>query len=210
MVFRVIYEASRNLGSPPPPRTDRVEACRPRGCSCSPSVALGRRSGRAPKERTPHRTKNATPGSELWWNPTTQTRRRGSGPPFEEPASADLAALRLGWRGLTPRWPRSLAARFRVWIQDTPAPRRMQELSITLRAFSEKKRAAPRERPGRTRWHGAGKPTSRGRGGPHDDGRNPPRRRPEPPTDLGLDCHEHGLDCHGHGSYPALSAPATM
>jgi hypothetical protein len=36
-----------------------------------------------------------------------EQNRRGSGP-LEEPAPARLAALRLGWRGLTPRWPRSL------------------------------------------------------------------------------------------------------
>jgi len=29
MVFRRIYEASRNLGSQLPPRFDHVEACRP-------------------------------------------------------------------------------------------------------------------------------------------------------------------------------------
>jgi hypothetical protein len=36
-----------------------------------------------------------------------QRKRRGPGP-LEEPSPARLAALRLGWRGLTPRWPRSL------------------------------------------------------------------------------------------------------
>jgi hypothetical protein len=28
----VFYEAARDLDSRPPPRADRVEACRPRGC----------------------------------------------------------------------------------------------------------------------------------------------------------------------------------
>src|SRR6516165_2407797 len=32
MVSRVFYEASRDLDSPPSPRSNRVEACRPRGC----------------------------------------------------------------------------------------------------------------------------------------------------------------------------------
>src|SRR3954453_206036 len=31
LVFRVFYEAARNLDSQPPLRTDHVEACRPRG-----------------------------------------------------------------------------------------------------------------------------------------------------------------------------------
>src|ERR1035441_10297594 len=34
-------------------------------------------------------------------------KRRGSGP-LEEPAPTDPEALRFGWQGLTPRWPRSL------------------------------------------------------------------------------------------------------
>ena len=33
MVFRVFYEASRNLDSRPPLRIDHVEACRPQGCA---------------------------------------------------------------------------------------------------------------------------------------------------------------------------------
>src|SRR5580692_6815934 len=70
---------------------------------------------------------------ERYLNEATRSRAA-----FEEPSSVDLAALRLGWRGLTPRWPRSSAARFRVCIQHTPASSRMQELSITLLAFSEK------------------------------------------------------------------------
>jgi hypothetical protein len=37
MVFRVFYEAARDLDSPPPSQTDRVEACRPRGCLPSQS-----------------------------------------------------------------------------------------------------------------------------------------------------------------------------
>ena len=36
IVSRVFYEASRDLDSQPPPRTDHVEACRPRGI-CAPS-----------------------------------------------------------------------------------------------------------------------------------------------------------------------------
>ncbi len=42
----------------------------------------------------------------------------------------------------------------------------------------------------------------RGRGGPMTT-RPGPHDDVQTPTDLGLDCHEHG-------SYPALSAPATM
>jgi hypothetical protein len=39
--------------------------------------------------------------------PGNGKRRRGSGP-LEEPAPARPSAHRFGWRGLTPRWPRSL------------------------------------------------------------------------------------------------------
>src|SRR2546421_11134249 len=39
MVSRVFYEAARDLDSPPSPRTDRVEACRPR--ECCPSQSSG-------------------------------------------------------------------------------------------------------------------------------------------------------------------------
>src|SRR4051812_39524847 len=38
MVSRVFYEAARDLDSPPSPRTDHVEACRPREC-CLLSLA---------------------------------------------------------------------------------------------------------------------------------------------------------------------------
>src|SRR5580698_6297636 len=101
MVFRVIYEASRNLGSPPPPRTDRVEACRPRGClllQCSEPAY--------PCRGLPGGGTGSAMGGL-----TKATRSRAT---FEEPSPFDPRAPRLGWRGLTPRWPRSLAARFRV------------------------------------------------------------------------------------------------
>ena len=39
--------------------------------------------------------------------PRAERKRRGSGPP-EEPAPGRLSASQFGWRGLTPRWPRSL------------------------------------------------------------------------------------------------------
>jgi len=49
MVFRVFYEAARNLDSPPSSRTDRVEACRPRGCLLVWSLAApASAGGRAP------------------------------------------------------------------------------------------------------------------------------------------------------------------
>ena len=45
--FRVFYEAARDLDSPPSPRTDRVEACRPR--ECCPSQSSGdKKSDAAP------------------------------------------------------------------------------------------------------------------------------------------------------------------
>jgi hypothetical protein len=37
---RVFNEAARDLDSQPPPRTDHVEACRPRGCTHHPSRFL--------------------------------------------------------------------------------------------------------------------------------------------------------------------------
>ncbi len=142
------YGFPGDLRGLPEPRLATTPTNRPRRSLSSPGMFLpgqcsapvsGRDQRRSTlrhpggsQRKTPRRT--ATAG----WSPEGLTKRRGSGPPFEEPSSAGLAALRLGWRGLTPRWPRSLAARFRVWIQDTPAPRGMQELSITLSAFSGK------------------------------------------------------------------------
>ena len=57
MVFRVFYEATRNLDSQPPPRTDHVEACRPRGLCLFTRDCRGRRgpSATSSSERL-HRT----------------------------------------------------------------------------------------------------------------------------------------------------------
>src|ERR1700693_5633477 len=46
MFFRVFYEAARNLDSQPPPRSDHVEASRPRGLCTAPSIAAPGRKWR--------------------------------------------------------------------------------------------------------------------------------------------------------------------
>jgi hypothetical protein len=61
MVSRVFYEAARDLDSQPSPQTDRVEACRPRGCFPVESSGAGAReqlrAGVAPREKN-----DAAPG----------------------------------------------------------------------------------------------------------------------------------------------------
>ena len=53
MVSRVFYEAARDLDSPPSPRADHVEACRPRECfvpsDSSREVLTGEGKGRPDK-----------------------------------------------------------------------------------------------------------------------------------------------------------------
>src|SRR2546430_16642740 len=97
MVSRVFYEAARDLDSPPSSRTDRVEACRPRGCLPVQSSRAAAREGAA--RWRAGRKIDAAPGR------------------FEDPPPDPRAWLR-GWRGLTPRWPRSLrlgcASRFNL------------------------------------------------------------------------------------------------
>ena len=87
MFSRVFYEAARDLDSQPPPRTDHVEACRPRECAALQFVARAARSPLA--------------------SAVGQRKRRGPKPP-EEPFAAGPRASPCGWRGLTPQWPRSL------------------------------------------------------------------------------------------------------
>jgi hypothetical protein len=115
---REFYEATRDLGSPPPPRTDRVEACRPRGCPYPSSVArTGPRSKGTGPPRIEASNEFANGGSWIVRAPRKSPRdpNKATRPShLEEPPPSDPRALRLGWRGLTPRWPRSLAARYRV------------------------------------------------------------------------------------------------
>ena len=104
MVSRVFYEASRDLDSPPSPRANHVEACRPRGCfvciQCSGGPAVLAESGVASDTEVvlPSGTVAACP-------PWPDRKGRGSGP-FEEPVPSGLGRL-SGWRGLTPLRPRS-------------------------------------------------------------------------------------------------------
>ena len=71
----MFYEAARDLGSQPPPRTDRVEACRPREClMVNPSVA------RNPERRT------ATPSA------APERQARATGDRKRDPATAQQRA----------------------------------------------------------------------------------------------------------------------
>jgi len=71
-----------------------------------------------------------------------ERNRRGSGP-LEEPSPARLAALRLGWRGLTPRWPRSLRLGSASAHNLGARGPRAQALSPCVTAFWEEKMRYP-------------------------------------------------------------------
>ena len=83
--------------------------------------------------------------------------RRGPGP-LEEPAPCRLAASRLGWRGLTPRWPRSLRLGSASDGEDRFGPGRFQALRREAAAPCEKKlrEKATAPAPARARAKGAG------------------------------------------------------
>jgi hypothetical protein len=97
MVSRVFYEAARDLDSRPSPRTDRVEACRPRGCFPVQSSGAGAREelrGGARREKN-----DAAPGR------------------FEDPSTGPEGLASKVARPHT-SWPRSLrlgsASRFNL------------------------------------------------------------------------------------------------
>ena len=87
----------------------------------------------------------AAPASPSGEAQQQKQKRRGPGP-LEEPAPADPKAFRFGWRGLTPRWPRSLrlgsASGFKVARSRAIATPPRQ----TPRTFRKKVRAARRLR----------------------------------------------------------------
>jgi hypothetical protein len=106
---REFYEATRDLGSPPPPRTNRVEACRPQGClvlhnsvaSATRSVRQGR-ARLAPGKPAPPATSHPRSGRVALASDAVAGPLRGTSTYGPEGSGG------LWWRGLTPLWPRSL------------------------------------------------------------------------------------------------------
>jgi hypothetical protein len=76
----------------PGPRLATIHTSRPRRSLSSPWMLCCPQCSRV---------RHTKPG------PAHKRKRRGPGP-LEEPFPTDPEALRFGWRGLTPRWPRSL------------------------------------------------------------------------------------------------------
>jgi hypothetical protein len=122
------------------PRVGRVltptDASTPVGAPARGEVA-GRRVAGA--RRSPGERARPAARMERWgtgWEDrervrTAQPKRRGS-KPLEEPLPSDPRVRRLRWRGLTPRWPRSLrlgtASGFNVRLPSTACKTSLSEL----------------------------------------------------------------------------------
>src|SRR5947209_11495215 len=124
LVSRVFYEASRDLDSQPPPRTDRVEACRPQGCMYETSLA------RMGQGSSPARSQLRAHGGQQGLRPAPTRRRKDAGRVAGGtllPPAAQAAARECGWHGLSHlRRPRSLRLEHRVATTVIRSPREKQ------------------------------------------------------------------------------------
>src|SRR3954469_17204344 len=145
LVFRVFYEAARDLDSQPPLRNDHVEACRPRGVLPHPVYRPARRSPRGRVLRTMSagerlNERDAVP-SHLGCSRPRRLR--------EESPWLQSGGPRNPWASLS-------AARFRVEGQLRMAPPRRSRAPGTMKPHPPGK--SRRER-ARTGWAGGFSPS---------------------------------------------------
>ena len=134
------------LRAPIPPAPSQTSRSNSRAANWPRTpTASARRSSRQPTKASGRNRWVADPAGG-------EENRRGSGP-LEEPAPARLAALRLGWRGLTPLMASLFAARFRVWREHRRCSAPVQEgAAAASRILGRKKRYLPDSWISSRRW----------------------------------------------------------